>query len=143
MRIIKDKMSMNKSSIENVSIINLRKINKKGAGLLQKVTIHIVLVGLIFAMFMFSVGGMISGRDVKQQVLEKQLALLVEAARPGFSFEVMQKNIRGTVDDVRVEDGRVFVDVDGFPSIEGYPYFSKYKVNVEKGDGKFIVSVAE
>lgn len=117
--------------------------NKKGAGLLQKITVQIILVGLIFAIFITAISGRISGRDVKQQILEKQLALLIDASGPGFSFEMMQKNVHGIIDDVRIEEGRIYVDVDGFRSSGGYPYFSKYHVNAKRSDDGFIVSVTK
>lgn len=125
-------------------MIVLSKIgNKKASNLLSKTVVHIILVGLIFAIFILAISGRISGRDVKRQVLEKELALLIDASKPGFSFEVSHVNLHGLVDDVRVSDGRIFVDVDGFPSSKGYPYFSRYSVEVEKEEGKFILRVSD
>ncbi|MDH3353461.1 MAG: hypothetical protein OEL87_03370, partial [Nanoarchaeota archaeon] len=83
----------------------------------------------------------INGRDVKQQVLEKQFALLVDSAEPGMSFEVKKANINGYISGVDIKDGRIFITVDGFASIDGYPYFSRYSVSSEEFDDKFVVSV--
>ncbi len=114
---------------------------KKKGSMLNQVVVHLILVGLIFAVFLFAIAGKVNGRDVKQQVLEKQLALLIDSAESGMSFEIRKKNINGLIDDVEVRDGRVFVGVDGFGSIDGYPYFSKYDVSVSDEGDKFAIEV--
>jgi len=125
-------------------MIVLEGIGKRGEGsLVSKFVIHLILVGLVFVIFMVAISGMTSGRDIKQQVLEKELALLIDAGAPGFSFEIMRVNVKGVVGDVRVEDGRIYVDVDGFRSSGGYPYFSRYDVEVEESKSKFIVRIVD
>jgi len=115
-------------------------IRKRGE-ILHKVLIHIILVGILFALFVGVMGAKIGNRGIKQQVLEKQTALLIDAASEGSSFEIRKKNLSGFVDDVRVEDGRIFVGVDGLRSVKGYPYFSRYSVDVEEDETKFVVKV--
>lgn len=116
-------------------------MKNKRAAILNKIIIHIILVGIVFAVFLMAVAGKINGRDVKQQVLEKQFALLVDSAEPGMSFEVKKANINGYISGVDIKDGRIFITVDGFASIDGYPYFSRYSVSSEEFDDKFVVSV--
>jgi hypothetical protein len=116
-------------------------IENKRANILNQVVIHIILVGIIFAIFFMGVAGQVNGRDVKQQVLEKQLALLIDSAEPDMSFDILKMNVNGLVSRVDIRDGRVFVFVDGFPSFGGYPYFSKHKVSVEEEGDRFRVSV--
>lgn len=115
-------------------------MNKRG-GLLHQVIIHLVLVGLIFALFLFATAGKINARGVRQQVLEKQTALLIDSAVPGMSFEIGKINVNGVVQKVEVRDGRIFVMVEGLGSFKGYPYFSRYSVSVKEEAGKFVVSV--
>ena len=115
-------------------------MRKKGS-LLQEVIIHLVLIGIIFALFLFATAGKINARGVRQQVLERQTALLIDAAVPGMSFEIEKVWFNGVVHDVRVSGGRVFVGVAGLESFEGYPYFSLYSVSVEELDDKFVVRV--
>jgi len=103
--------------------------------------IHTILIALILAVFLFATAERVNGRDVRQQVLEKQLALLIDSAETGMSFGVSKTNINGIIDDVYVRDNRIFVKVDGLRSIGGYPYFSKYSVEVEETKGKFVVKV--
>jgi hypothetical protein len=114
--------------------------NKRGS-ILNKVVIHIILIGIIFAIFLVGTAGKINGRDVKQQILEKQIALLIDSAEAGMSFEIRKDNIDGAVDSVGVGGSRIFIGVDGFLSSKGYSYFSKYGVSVTEYDDKFIVSV--
>jgi|APSaa5957512576_1039674.scaffolds.fasta_scaffold14562_3 hypothetical protein len=116
------------------------KMGKKGS-VLNEVIIHVILIALVVAVFVFATAGRVNGRDVKQQVLEKQIALLIDSAEAGMSFEVNVVNKNGHVDDVAILDGRVFVKVDGFSSVKGYPYFSRYSVDVEEVGDKFVISV--
>jgi len=108
---------------------------------MYQVVIHIILIALIFAVFFMAIAGKVNGRDVKQQVLEKQVALLIDSAEAGMSFEIRKINIDGFVSDVRIKENRVFVVVDGLASVKGYPYFSKYSVSVGEEEDKFVVSI--
>ena len=116
-------------------------IKNKRANILNQVVIHIILVGIIFAIFFMGVAGQVNGRDVKQQVLEKQLALLIDSSELGMSFDILKVNVNGFVSDVDLSRERVYVTVDGFPSFGGYPYFSKHAVSVEEEEDRFRVSV--
>jgi hypothetical protein len=116
-------------------------VDGKRGSVLHKVLIHIILIAMLFGIFLLAMDAKFGSRGVKQQVLEKQLALLIDAADEGASFEVRKKNVNGLVDDVSVSGGRIFVGVDGLRSSEGYPYFSSHLISAEKEDGKFIVRV--
>jgi len=114
---------------------------EKRGGLLNQVIIHLILIGIILALFLFATAGKINARGVKQQVLEKEVALLIDAAVPGMSFEIEKNNINGFVSGVEVKEGRVFVEVAGLNAFEGYPYFSRYGVSVVEEESKFVVVV--
>jgi len=114
---------------------------KKRGGLLNQVIIHLILIGIILALFLFATAGEINARGVKQQVLEKQVAVLMDAAVPGMSFEIRKNNLNGVVSGIEIKEGKVFVEVAGLNAFEGYPYFSKYLVRVVEKDDKFVVSV--
>ncbi|MFH1521759.1 MAG: hypothetical protein ABIF18_02260 [archaeon] len=116
-------------------------MKNKRASVLHQAILHIILIGLIFAIFLMATAERANGRGVKQQVLEKQIALLIDSAEAGMDFEVRKMNINGLVDSVEVRDGKIFVRVDGLGSSRGYPYFSKYSVDVVDGEDKFVVSV--
>ena len=113
----------------------------KRASIMHQIIIHIVLIGLIFAIFIVAVAERANSRDVKQQVLEKQTALLIDSAVPGMDFEIKRANVNGLVENVKIGDGKVFIKVGGLDSFRGYPYFSKYSVRVTSDKDKFIVSV--
>jgi hypothetical protein len=114
--------------------------NKSGA-LFNQVLVHLILIGIIFAVFITAVAGNVNARGVRQQVIEKQTALLIDSAIPGMDFEIRKKGVGGFVHSVELKDGRIFVGVDNFGSLRGYPYFSKYSVSVSEEDNKFVVSV--
>jgi hypothetical protein len=114
---------------------------KKNGSILNQVVIHVILVGLIFAIFFMAVADRVNARGVKQQVLEKEIALLIDSAEAGMSFGVRKINIDGFVSGVNIENGRVFVIVDGLNSLRGYPYFSKYSVDIVEEESKFVVRV--
>lgn len=113
---------------------------KKG-NLMQQAVIHIILVGIIFAIFLMAIAGQVNGRDVKQQVLEKEIALLIDSAEPGFSFDVSKINVNGLVSRIEIKESRVFVTVDGFGSVDGYSYFSRHRVSVEELNDVFRIKI--
>jgi len=116
-------------------------MKNKRASIMQQIIIQIILIGLIFAIFLMATAERANARDVKQQVLEKQIALLIDSAEAGMNFEIRKMNVNGLVESVEVRDGKVFVRVEGLSSIKGYPYFSKYSVRVRDDGDKFVVSV--
>jgi hypothetical protein len=116
-------------------------VKSRRGGILNQVIIHLVLVGIVLAIFVFATAGKVNARGVKQQVLEKQLALLIDGAELGMRFEINKKNVDGEVFDVEISRGRIYVGVEGLSSVEGYPYFSKYNVRVEREPDKFVVVV--
>jgi len=116
-------------------------MNKKG-DLMGRALIHIILIAIIMALLVTAVAGTANSRGVRQQILEKQTALLLDSAVPGMEFIIPKKNIGGFVHSVDLRDGNVFVGVDNFKSLKGYPYFTRYSVDVRDEDTKFVVSVS-
>lgn len=115
-------------------------MEKKGE-VLNQVVVHIILVGLIFAIFIYATAGRINGRGVKQQVLEKEIALLIDAAEPGMEFGVQKTMINGRINNIEVKEGKVFVSVENLGSFKGYPHFSKHPISVRSEGNKFIIRV--
>ena len=116
-------------------------MKNKSASILNQIIVHLILIGIIFALFISAVAGNVNARGVRQQVIEKQTALLIDSAIPGMSFEIKKKNVGGSVHSVELRNGRIFVGVDSFGSLRGYPYFSRYSVSVKEEIDKFVVSV--
>ena len=110
---------------------------------MQKYTIQLILLALIMILFFMAVYRKMDSRGVKQQILEKQLALFVESATPGMKFHVSRINFEGRVDNIRLEAGRIYVDINSLISVKGYPYFSRYDVSVTSDNEYFILEVRE
>ncbi len=108
---------------------------------MNQVLVQIILIGLIFAIFFMAISDKINSRGVRQQVLEKQMALLIDSAVPGMNFTVSRDNLYGIVQKVEVKNGRVFFAVSGLVSLKGYPYFTKYSVSVVEDLDKFVVII--
>ena len=115
---------------------------KKRGNLLYEVIIHLILIALVFAMFFFATAGRVGTKDVKQQVLEKQIALMIDSAEPGMSFSISRVNKFGLVSKIELKDGKVHAYVADQKLSRGYDYFSKYDVLVEEKGGRFVISVS-
>lgn len=119
----------------------MKLIKNKHGEILQQVVMHIILIAIIFAVFFTATAGRIDSREVRQQIIEKQTALLIDSAIPGMSFSLEKIGLYGEIGDLRISEGRVYGDLVDFPSIKGYPYFSKYNIYVDETEDKFIVRV--
>jgi hypothetical protein len=117
-------------------------MNRKGE-ILNQVIIQIILIAIIFAVFLMATADKVNARGVRQQVLEKQMALLIDSASSGMSFSVWKVNANGLIEDIRVFGGRIYVKVEGLESLEGYPFFSRYEVEVLESEDKFTLRVYE
>jgi len=102
---------------------------------------HLILIALIFAVFFLAATSRVHSKVVKQQVLEKQTALLIDSAVQGMVFTINKVNKNGRISNLEIKEGRVFVYVEGQGYSKGYPYFSKYEVILEKEEGKFLIKI--
>ncbi len=118
-------------------------LSNKKANLMQKLIIEVVMAGFVFAIFLYAISGRVNSRDVKQQVLEKQTALLIDSAMPGMTFSLNKVNVNGYIDKIEIKQGRVFVYVEGIKLSKGYPYFTRYSVELEEDEDKFYINVVE
>jgi len=117
------------------------KMEYKRGSMLHQVLIHLILIALVFALFFFVTAGRADGNEAKQQVVEKQVALLIDSASAGMSFTIYKQNMNGVISDMKVEDGKVFAYVDGSGYSNGYEFFTKYDVSLEKKEDRYIISV--
>ncbi len=115
--------------------------SKKATNLMYQVIIHLILIALIFAMFFLASVNKVNSKVVKQQVLEKQLALMIDSASSGMTFSIFKNNKWGIISEVKIEKGRVFVSVDGASLSKGYPYFSKYSVSGDSDGQRFYIRI--
>ena len=115
-------------------------MNRRGA-LLNQIIVEIILVILVFAAFLMVTADKVNARGLRQEVVEGELALLIDSAIPGMSFAVSKFNMNGLINDVKVKDGRIFVSLEGLNAFSGHAYFSKYDVSVEEDADKFVVMI--
>ncbi|MGC9309853.1 MAG: hypothetical protein ACP5D2_04130 [Candidatus Nanoarchaeia archaeon] len=119
-------------------------MEKRGMSLMWEILIHLILIVLIFGLFFFASVGSVGSGQVKRQVLEKQLALMIDSAEHGMVFVVNRVNRNGEIRDIAIKDSEVHVYIEGKPS-EGYPIYTKHDVYVEQeGEGlrdKFLIKV--
>lgn len=108
---------------------------------MYQVIVHLILIALIFALFMLSFENKINSKAVKQQILEKQIALMIDSAPPGTTLSVFKSNKWGIINDLQIINGRVLVSVDLGGVDKGYPYFTKYSVSADSDEQKFYVRI--
>jgi len=116
-------------------------LSRKKASILHQVITHIIVIGLVFGLFFLATMAKANSRGVKQQVLEKELALLIDEGIPGMDFYVSKTNLAGVVNKVFIGNNRIFVYVDNLAMSKGYPYFTKYKVDVEGTQEGFFIRI--
>jgi hypothetical protein len=124
----------------------MRRIGKKGMSMMYQMILHLILVVIIFLLFFAAATAKVNGRAVKQQVLEKQIALMIEAGQPGSVFSINKINKYGKVEKIDIkpykkEGPRVFVQVNGLVSVSGYPFFSSNEYEIKEDDLKFHIYI--
>ena len=118
---------------------------KKGE-LTYEVIVQVILITLVFVMFFLAATSRVHSKVVKQQVLEKQIALLIDSAEPEMVFRIWKNYnrggiVRGTVTKLEIKEGRIFVYVNGQGFSQGYPYFTRYDVSLQEEEDKYLISV--
>lgn len=118
-------------------------MKSKRGSLLHQIIVHLVLVGLVFGMFYIVTVMRVNSRFTKQQILERQTALLIDASSPKATIFINKFNENGKINSILLRDGRVVVEVEGLKGSKGYPYFSKYGVSLEILETKYVIHVNE
>jgi hypothetical protein len=116
---------------------------KKSGEIAQQNIILVIIIALVFVLFITGIAQRGDARGVKQEVLEKQIALFIDSAESGINLSLRRQNINGHIDDIRVKDGRVYVSVEGLSSAFGYPYFSSFRVRVYDRPDGFTLEVLD
>ena len=114
---------------------------KKKSELLNQAIIHLILIALIFVLFFGSATMNVNSRTVKQQVLEKQLALMIDSAHSGTVIAVNKMNLNGFVDSLEIKGQRIFAGINGLSEGEGYPFFSSRAVKMDEDENKFYIYI--
>jgi len=109
--------------------------------MMYQIIIHLVLIALIFLLFFAAASARVNSRDIKQQVLEKQFALMIDSASSGMTIEISRVNMNGIINNIEVKDGKVFVYVSGLVISKGYPFFTKYNVELNNDKDNFYIKI--
>ncbi len=120
----------------------MKRFNIRGE-ISQQNIILVIIIALVFALFVIGIAQRADSRGVKQEILEKQIALFIDSAQDGVNLTVRRQNINGYIDDVKVKNNRVYVSVDGLLSLGGYPYFSSAKIKVYEELDDFVLEVKD
>ena len=115
--------------------------NKKG-DIDRSIIIQIILIVIITIGFLYANASKINGRGVRQNIIESQISMLIEASEPGMSFAIDKLNSNGIISDIKIKDSKVFVTVDGLTSSRGKTFFSIGEVSVRESGNKFLISVS-
>lgn len=116
--------------------------NKKATNS-QEVIIHLILIILITTLFVLHLSSKIDSRYIKQQVLEKQTALLINSAIPGMNLTIEKANVNGYINEIKIEKNKVYIRLDGIPSNNGYQFISQYNVILTEDETKtkYIIQI--
>jgi hypothetical protein len=111
-------------------------------GQIQQTVIHIILIAIILTLLIISLGNT-NKIDTKRQLLEKQTAVLIEASQEGTILELNRENTQGLtlIENIRIEDYKIYFDIDSKTSKDGAPFFSKYPVTIETQATKFRIII--
>lgn len=114
--------------------------NKRG-NLPQQHLVYIIILVMVISLFLLAVNTKADSRGIKKQIIEKQLALMIDSAMPETNLTVRKQYINGYINDIIIKDSRIYVSVDGLKSLDGYPLITENKVYVTKLDDKYIIEV--
>ena len=125
-------------------IRSLYQRNKKGV--LTGTVIFLILNVVFFTLVLFFASQSISGLDIKEKILAKQIALFVNSAKPE---TLMIFNIQKYIDMaekkleveniVKIEDGNIKVKLNEDTFV--YPHFSDYNIEYEISGGFLQITV--
>ena len=118
------------------------KKNKKGVNLIYSTVIFIILNIVFFAAVFAFVARSGSGGGLNEQILAKEIALLVDGSKPGTTIFINLKEAQPFLKDSKltssdafqIRDGEIIVKLT--QDLKGYsfPYFSDYKIESAFGN---------
>lgn len=110
---------------------------KRGMTRLQSFIIYIILPLIILLSLIFFINRISSGKSIEEQVLAKQLALLIDAAKPGTEIIL---TIEGFMVEISEKEVKVKSEREGIGY--SYEFFTPYNIGYEKQDNKLILKVS-
>ena len=74
-------------------------------------------------------------------MLEKQVALLIDSAKPETTIIVSKIYMNGKVTNLEIKEGKIFVYVDNQGFSRGYPFFTEFNTEVDSDDENHYLRV--
>jgi hypothetical protein len=117
-------------------------MNKRG-NIIHKTTVQLIISALVIVLFLMVLMGRGTSDEIKRELIQKELAILIGAAEPGTTIELNKYNVNGEIKDIRIEENKIFVDIDNIKSSKGYPIFHEGKITLEKQQNRYLIKIDE
>ena len=118
-------------------------MKNKRADTLQTALAHILIIGFIATIFFISNAQRIDNRFVRQQIIEKQIALFIDSAIPGMEFTIMKMKEGSYINKLEIKDDYIYATVNSLPSAKGYPIFSPYSIQINQDEWEYRISITK
>lgn len=111
--------------------------NKKAFEKLLSFIIYIIIVAIILIGLLMFINNYASAESVKEQVLAKQIALFIDAAKPSTQISI-------TKDKFIVSTDKNKINVKSKQERQGYtyPFFTQNKIETEDKGGVLIITIS-
>jgi hypothetical protein len=107
---------------------------KRGQEQLLSVIIQLIIVTLFLILVVYFINSAMSGRLAKDQMASKQVALLLDSAKPGTTIAVSLESLTLEADKVKSESSDTKTSYD-------YEFYNP-NVNIEKREaGSYVLTV--
>jgi hypothetical protein len=114
--------------------------NKKGA-LMQELIIELIIIALVFGMFFLALDYRVQSDGVREQLIEKQTAMLIEGGEPGMSYQIYKASRNGVIWKMEIKDNKIFAYPGKLQYAKGYPFFTRYAVDIETKEDRFVITI--
>jgi len=111
-------------------------MKKRGQEELALFAVYIIIAIFVSVALMIFVSGVAGGRLVKSQVLAKEIALFIDAAKPDTSIEMEHEN---ALVNLNTETKEVTVQIE--KNYYTYDYFSSYSIDLESNGTVTKISI--
>jgi hypothetical protein len=116
-------------------------LGNKNGELMQQLLVEIIVVALVFGLFFLALNYKVQADGVKAQVIEKQTALLIEGGERGMSYNIYKSNRNGVIWKMEIINNKIFAYPGKLQYTEGYPFFTRYDVDLEEKEDRFVISI--
>jgi hypothetical protein len=110
--------------------------NKRGQEQLLLVVIQLVVVALFLILVVYFINSTASGKLVKNQIISKQIAMLLDSANPGTTIAIVsESDLTLTINSVKSQ-----ILNNNLPY--EYEFYNPSNINIKKeGAGSYILTV--